>query len=78
MSVDSPMNGTEAPALVGRKPSGETMALTKVDDHHYRAIVKMNGKPFGTSDGAISANNKSMTVESVYGGQKTIETRARK
>ena len=78
MSVDSPMNGTEVPALVGGKPSGETMAIKKVDDHHYSAIVKMNGQPFGTSDGTISADNKTMTVESVYGGQKTIETWVRK
>jgi hypothetical protein len=78
MSVDSPMNGTEAPALTGGKPTGETMALTRVDDHHYKAIVKMNGQPFGTSSGTISADNKTMTVDSVYGGQKTIETWVRR
>ena len=80
MTVDSPMNGTDAPALVDGKPSGQTMALTKVDDHHYSAIVKMNGKPFGTSNGTVSADNKTMTVESVFGtgGQKTIETWVRK
>jgi hypothetical protein len=80
MTVDSPMNGTEAPALVGGKPSGETMAIKKLDDHHYSAVVMMNGKPFGTSNGTVSADNKTMTVESVFGtgGQKTIETWVRK
>ncbi len=82
MTVDSPMNGTEAPTLVNRKPTGQTMAIKRVDDRHYSAIVKMNGKPFGTSDGTISADNKTMTVESVFGigsqAQKTTETWVRK
>jgi hypothetical protein len=82
MTVDSPMNGTEVPALIAGKPSGETMAIKRVDDHHYSAIVKMNGQPFGTSNGTVSADNKTMTVESVYGignqTQKTTETWVRK
>ncbi|MGH9253464.1 MAG: hypothetical protein ACRD3C_02725 [Vicinamibacterales bacterium] len=82
LTVDSPMNGTEVPALVGGKPSGETMAVTRVDDHHYSAVVKMNGKLFGTSNGTVSADGKTMTVESVMqaGGkvEKIIETWVRK
>ena len=82
MTVDSPMNGTEIPALIGGKPSGETMAIKRVDDHHYSAIVKMNGQPLGTSNGTVSADNKTMTVDSVYGigsqTQKTTETWVRK
>ena len=78
MIVDSPMNGTDAPALVDGKPSGETMAVKKLDDHHYSAIVKMNGKPYGTSNGTVSPDNKTLTVESVFGNQKTIETWVRK
>jgi hypothetical protein len=73
MTVDSPMNGTDVPALVGGKPTGETMAIKRVDDHHYNAIVKMNGQPFGTSNSTVSADNKTMTVDSVFGPQKTIE-----
>jgi hypothetical protein len=63
--VDSPMDGTEVPALVGGKPSGETMAITRVDDHHYRAVMKMGGQPFGTSTGTLSADAKTLTVETV-------------
>ena len=78
MTVDSPMNGTEVPTSVGGKSSGQTMAIKRMDDHHYSAIVKMNGQLFGTSNGTVSADNKTMTVESVYGSgsqaQKTIET----
>jgi hypothetical protein len=82
MTVDSPMNGTEVPALIAGKPSGETMAIKRVDDHHYSTIVKMNGQPFGTSNGTVSADNKTMTVDSAYGvgsqAQKTTETWVRK
>ena len=68
MTVDSPMDGREAPVLVGGKPSGETMAIKRVDDRHYSAVVKMNGKPFGTSNGTVSADGKTMTVDSAFGG----------
>jgi hypothetical protein len=82
MTVDSPMNGTEAPVLIGGKRTGQTMVITRVDDHHYSAIVKMNGQPFGTSHGSVAADNQTMTVDSVYGigsqAQKTIETWVRK
>jgi hypothetical protein len=83
LTVDSPMNGTEAPALVGGKPSGETMAIKRLDDHHYSAIVKMGGKPFGMSNGTVSADGKSLTVETsqvMPGGpaEKIIETWVRK
>ncbi len=78
LTVNSPMDGSEAPALVGGKPSGETMAIKRVDDHHYNTVIKMNGQPFGTSNGTVSADNKTMTVETVTqgGGQvvKTAET----
>jgi len=44
LTVNSPMDGTEAPALVGGKPpSGETMAIKRLDDHRYTAVLKMNG-----------------------------------
>ena len=82
MTVDSPMDGTEAPTLVAGKPSGQTMAVMRVDANHYRAVVKMNGKPFGTSNGTVAADGRTMTVESAFEGggatQKTTETWVRK
>ena len=84
MTVDSPMNGTEVPTLVGGKASGQTMAITRVDARHYSAAVKMGGKLYGTSNGTLSADGKTLTVESVSqaapGGKadKIIETWVRK
>ena len=82
--VDSPMDGTEVPALVGGKPSGETIAIKRMDDHHYQAVVKMGGQPMGTSNGIVSADGKSLTVETVSQAgagapaQKVIETWVKK
>lgn len=83
MTVDSPMDGTEVPTLVAGKPSGGTMAIKRVDERHYTGVVKMNGQPFGTSTGVLSADGKTLTVESVTlapGGkaEKIIETWVRK
>lgn len=56
------------------KPSGETMAITRVDAHHTAAVVKMNGAPFGTSKGTLSADGRTLTVLNVFssatGGQQ--------
>jgi len=54
-----------------------------VDDYHYTGagVVKMGGKRFGTSAGTVSADGKTMTVETVSQGgaaQKIIETWVRK
>ena len=83
MTVDSPMDGTEVPALVGGKPSGETMAVKRVDDRHYSAVVKMSGKPLGTFNGTVSPDGKTLTVEAITQGpggkaEKITETWVRK
>jgi hypothetical protein len=82
MSVDSPMDGTEAPAIMGGKPSGETMAIKRVDDRHYSAVLKMNGAQIATYNATVSADTKTLTVTSVSkaGGkdQTIVETWVRK
>lgn len=80
MTVDSPMDGTEVPALVAGKPSGETMAIKRLDDRHYEGILRMGGKPYGRATSTLSADMKTITVEGVYGtgDQKTVETWIRK
>ena len=82
LSVDSPMDGTEVPAMIGGKPSGQTMAIKRVDDRHYTAVLKMGGQPFGTSNATLSADGKTLTVESLSQmsakAEKIVETWVRK
>jgi hypothetical protein len=81
MTIASPFDGSEAPVLIAGKPSGETMAIKRIDDHHVFTVLKMNGKPFGTSKATLSPDAKLLTVvndnSSSGGGQgagKTTET----
>lgn len=85
MTVESPMDGRDVPVLVAGKPSGETMGIKRVDDHHTLTVLKMNGKTFGTSKSTLSADAKALTVETEYtstaGGQavgKQTQTWVRK
>ena len=73
-----------------RKPNGglpiSSLVTTDIHDDvkgaSVVAIVKMNGQPFGTSNGTVSADNRTMTVDSAFGvgsqPQKTTETWVRK
>ena len=63
LTVESPFNGAEVPVLMAGKPSGETMAITQVDDRHWTTLLKMNGKLFGTSKATLSADERTLTVE---------------
>ena len=83
MTVDSPMDGTEVPVLLDGKPTGETMAIKRVDALHMTGVVKMNGQLYVTSSSALTADGKSATTESISqmpGGktQKVIETWVKK
>lgn len=66
MVVESPMNGTEATVMVDGKPTAETMAVKRLDDRHSFTVIKMGGKPFGTSKGELSADGKTFTVENEF------------
>jgi hypothetical protein len=83
LTVDSPMDGTEVPVLLNGRPSGETMALKRIDASHMSGVVKMNGQLFVTSSSTLAADGKSATTESITqmpGGktQKVIETWVKK
>ena len=66
LTIVSKLDGNDAPLLMNGKPSGETMAIKLVDKRHSSTVVKMNGKPFGTSKAAFSEDFKTMTVENDY------------
>jgi hypothetical protein len=62
MFVETKLDGSEAPVLINGKPSGETMAITRVDAHHASTILRMNGKEFATSKATLSADGRTLTV----------------
>jgi hypothetical protein len=66
LTVVATIDGTDAPVLVDGKPSGETMAIKLVDKRHSTTVIKMNGKPFGTSKGSFSEDFKTLTVENEF------------
>jgi hypothetical protein len=83
MTVESPMDGTAVPILMNGKPNGVTMALTKVDDHHYSCVQKVNGQPMLNSKGTFSSDFNTLTVEDEFnaemnGQKKQTETWVRK
>jgi hypothetical protein len=79
LSVDLPIDGTEVPTLSGGKPTGQTMSMKRVDDHHYTGVVKQNGQPYLTSTATLSADGKTLTVEDkTADSQKVIETWVKK
>jgi len=63
MTVASPMDGRAVPVLIDGKPSGETMAIKRLDAHHAVTTMTMNGQIFGTSRSTLSADGKTLTVE---------------
>ena len=80
LTVDLPMDGTEAPTLSAGKPTGQTMSATRVDDHHFTGVVKQDGQPSLTNKATLSADGKTLTVEDTLVGSnlKLIETRTKK
>jgi hypothetical protein len=56
-------DGKDAPMLVDGKPSGQTMAIRKIDATHAHSVIKVNGKECGVSRGEISADGKVMKSE---------------
>ncbi len=63
MTIDSAFDGSEAPVMIAGKPSGETMAIKRLDDRHAVTVLKMNGAPFGVSRATISDDGMTLTVE---------------
>ena len=64
MIVTTQLDGKDAPVSVDGKPSGETMAIRLIDDHHAINVIKMNGNPMLTQKSELSADGKVIKVES--------------
>jgi hypothetical protein len=68
LTIVSALDGSESPVLMNGKPSGETMAIKLVDKLHSMTVVKMDGKPFGTSKGTFAPDFSTLTVENDFNG----------
>ena len=66
LTIVSALDGSEAPVLMNGKPSGETMAIKLIDKLHSSTVVKMDGKPFGTSKGTFAPDYSTLTVENDF------------
>jgi hypothetical protein len=66
MVVESRFDGSDAPVLVDGKPSGEMLALKRVDERRTTTVFKRNGKVFRTSTSAESADRMTLTVENEF------------
>jgi hypothetical protein len=79
MTVDLPMDGTEVAVQAGGKPTGQTMSVKRVDDHHYTGVVKQNGQLSLTSTATLSADGTTLTVvDTTVSKQKVTETWVKK
>ena len=63
MTLQTPLDGTETPFLINGKPTGQTYAGKRIDSRHTMGVIKMNGKPMGTSKAELSADGKTIAVE---------------
>jgi hypothetical protein len=63
LTLESKLDGSDAPLLMNGQPTGETMALKRLDGHHASNVLKMNGKQFGTSTATFSDDFSKLTIE---------------
>jgi hypothetical protein len=63
MTIVTMLDGKEAAVLIDGKPSGETMAVKRIDALHTFTVIKMQGKEFGTSKLEVSGDGRVLKVE---------------
>lgn len=59
-------DGKDAPMLVDGKPTGQSMAIRKVDANRTHTVLKLNGKDCGVSRSEVTADGKVMKSETEY------------
>ena len=65
-TVLTPLDGKDVPLLVNGKPSGQTMGIKKVNNHHTVTILRFRGKETGISKAEISPDGKVLKIETDY------------
>jgi hypothetical protein len=63
LTLETKLDGSDAPLLMNGQPTGETMAIKRIDGKHASTVLKMNGKLFGTSTATFSDDFSKLTIE---------------
>ncbi len=71
MTVETALDGKDSENLLDDKPSGQTMAIRKVDERHTCTIIKMNGQQSGISKSELSADGKLITTQNDFKGAQS-------
>ena len=64
LTVMTQLDGKDAPVMKGDKPTGQTMAIKRVDSHHTVTVLKYQGKETGISTSELSPDGKVLKVQS--------------
>ena len=75
LTLDTNLDGKDAQLMMNGKPSGETMAIQKIDDHHFATVIKMNGQQIGTSTSIFSDDFNTLISEGTMGSSNSSKTK---
>jgi len=71
--LETKLDGADVPVVIQGKPTGMTMAIRRIDSRRVVSVLKLHGKPYGTSKGEVSPDGKVLRVENeitdTIGGQ---------
>ena len=62
MTVETALDGKDAPTFVDGKPTGQSMQIRKIDDRHTITIIKLDGKQ-SISKSELSTDGRTITAE---------------
>lgn len=68
------LDGNDAPVMAAGKPTGQSMAIKRVDSHHTYTVLKLQGKETGISKSELSSDGKVLKVENAPVGATSDET----
>lgn len=62
-TVVTQLDGNDAPVMAGDKPTGQSMAVKRLDSHHTYTVLKFQGKQTGISKSELSPDGKVLKVQ---------------
>jgi hypothetical protein len=66
LTVETQFDGKDAPVLLNGSPTGETMAVRRIDGNHTVTIIKFQGREFGISKAELSADGRVVRIENDF------------